>query len=57
MRVRPTTTWITREALADFTFAGLDITAGTTIYLFCESAATDAGQEFDIAASGRSPHF
>src|SRR5690242_2468687 len=36
MRVRPTTTWVTREALADFTFDGLDIKAGTTIHLFCE---------------------
>ena len=44
MRVRPTTTWVTREALADFTFDGLDIEAGTTIHLFCESAGTDPGQ-------------
>ncbi len=61
MRVRPTTTWVTREALADFTFDGLDIKAGTTIHLFCESAGTDAvqagGAEFDIAATGRPPHF
>ena len=57
MRIRPTTTWVTREALADFTFDGLDIEAGTTIHLFCESAGTDAGQEFDITASGRPPHF
>ena len=62
MRVRPTTTWVTREALADFTFDGLDIEAGTTIHLFCESAGTDAAQagqaaEFDITATGRPPHF
>jgi cytochrome P450 len=61
MRVRPTTTWVTREALADFTFDGLDIKAGTTIHLFCESAGTDAAQaggvEFDISAAGRAPHF
>ena len=61
MRVRPTTTWVTREALVDFTFDGLDITAGTTIHLFCESAGTDAaragGAEFDITAAGRPPHF
>src|SRR5207244_3396384 len=43
MRVRPTTTWVTREALADFTFDGLDIRAGTTIHLLCESAGTDTG--------------
>jgi cytochrome P450 len=61
MRVRPTTTWVTREALADFTFDGLDIEAGTTIHLFCESAGTDGAQadggEFDITATGRPPHF
>ena len=61
MRVRPTTTWVTREALADFTFDDLDIKAGTTIHLFCESAGTDTAQagsgEFDITATGRPPHF
>jgi cytochrome P450 len=59
MRVRPTTTWVTREALADFTFDGLDIMAGTTIHLFCESAGTELadGAEFDITAAGRPPHF
>jgi cytochrome P450 len=57
MRVRPTTTWVTREALADFTFDGLDIKAGTTIHLFCESAGTDAAPEFNITAAGRAPHF
>jgi cytochrome P450 len=61
MRVRPTTTWVTREALADFTFDGLDIEAGTTIHLFCASAGTDGGPagggEFDITATGRPPHF
>ncbi|MGH3172391.1 MAG: cytochrome P450, partial [Streptosporangiaceae bacterium] len=61
MRVRPTTTWVTREALADFTFDGLDIKAGTTIHLFCASAGTDVAQagsgEFDLTATGRPPHF
>ena len=61
MRVRPTTTWVTREALADFTFDGLDIAAGTTVHLFCASAGTDGGQggggEFDITVTGRPPHF
>ena len=61
MRVRPTTTWVTREALADFTFDGLDVKAGTTIHLFCESAGTDTAQagsgEFDITAPARPPHF
>jgi cytochrome P450 len=68
MRIRPTTTWVTREATADFTFDGLAIGAGTTIHLFCESAGTDptdaddAGSgatvaEFDITAGERRPHF
>jgi cytochrome P450 len=61
MRVSPTTTWVTREAVADFTFDGLAIEAGTTIHLLCEPAGTDprAGQDlaFDITAPGRPPHL
>jgi cytochrome P450 len=68
MRIRPTTTWVTREATADFTFDGLAIRAGTTIHLFCESAGTDPGDAgdagsgaamagLDITAGERRPHF
>ena len=61
MRVNPTTTWVTREAIADFTFGGLAIKAGTTIHLLCASAGTDpaASQDigFDITAAGRPPHL
>jgi cytochrome P450 len=61
MRVNPTTTWVTREALADFTFDGLEIKAGTTLHLFCGSAGTDprAGHDaaIDITAKNRPPHF
>lgn len=61
MRVSPTTTWVTREAIEDFTFDGLAIEAGTTIHLLCESAGTDrfAGQDigFDITAQGRPAHL
>jgi cytochrome P450 len=60
MRVSPTTTWVTREAIAGFTFDGLDIAAGETIHLFCESAGTDpraGGGDFDITAAGRPAHF
>jgi cytochrome P450 len=57
MRIRPTTTWVTREAVADFTFDGLAIEAGTTIHLFCESAGTDlrdaAGTGPDAAGAGQ----
>jgi cytochrome P450 len=61
MRVSPTTTWVTREAVTDFTFDGLDVKSGTTIHLFCEAAGTDprafGDAEFDITATGRPPHF
>lgn len=61
MRVNPTTTWVTREAIGDFTFDGLTIRAGTTIHLLCESAGTDplTGNDvgFDITASARPPHL
>lgn len=61
MRLSPTTTWVSREAVADFTFEGLAITAGTTIHLLCESAGTDPRAaedvEFDITAPGRPPHL
>ena len=60
MRVNPTVTWVSREALEDFTFDGLDIAAGTTVHLFSQSAGTDprafeAGS-FDITADRR-PHY
>src|SRR5215469_6101790 len=61
MRISPTTTWVTREAVTDFTFDGLEIEAGTTIHLFCESAGTDprafGDAAFDITATARPPHF
>jgi cytochrome P450 len=61
MRVSPTTTWVTREAVTDFTFDGLAINAGTTIHLLCEPAGTDpraGGQPaLDIAAAGQPPHL
>jgi cytochrome P450 len=65
MRVNPTTTWVTREAIEDFSFEGLAIRAGTTIHLLCESAGTDPAWHretgtylgLDITASGRPPHL
>lgn len=59
MRVNPTVTWVTREALEDFTFQDLDIKAGTTLHLFSESAGTDpraVDGGFDITAQ-RPSHF
>jgi cytochrome P450 len=60
MRVRPTITWITREATQDLTFDGLDIEEGTTLHLFSESAGTEPRAvpdgRFDITAE-RPEHF
>lgn len=57
MRTRPTTTWVTREALEDFNYKGLDIEQGTTLHLFAESAGTDPSvfkPGFDIAEPRKS---
>ena len=59
MRVRPTVTWITREATENFAYRDLHIARGTTIHLFSESAGTDPRvfpPGFDITAE-RKPHF
>jgi len=41
MRLRPTITWVTREAVEDFEFQGLEIKQGTTLHLLSESAGSD----------------
>lgn len=61
MRLRPTTTWVTREALEDVEFEGLLIPQGTTVHLLSAVAGSDPlvfGEDagFDIAAE-RPPHF
>lgn len=60
MRVRPTVTWITREATETFTYNDTEIPAGTTLHLFAQSAGTDPSAfpeaGFDITAK-RNPHF
>lgn len=61
MRTRPTTTWVTRAATADFEFQGLTIKEGTTLHLWGQAAATDPAamenaETFDITAA-RKPHF
>jgi cytochrome P450 len=56
MRTRPTITWVTREALEDFTYKGLEFKQGTTIHLFTESAGTDPSAftpGFDITVDRR----
>jgi cytochrome P450 len=68
MRLRPTTTWVTREALEDIEVNGLLIKKGTTLHLFAESAGTDPraslSPAIDITAEhkrhygfGAGPHY
>jgi cytochrome P450 len=61
MRVNPTTTWITREALEDLEFQGLEIAKGTTIHLLSGAAGSDPRAfpqpEFDITVEERTRHY
>jgi cytochrome P450 len=61
MRVNPTVTWVTREAIDDVDLFGLHIPAGGIVQVLSHSAGTDPrvmGEEpaFDIAATGRPLH-
>ena len=60
MRVRPSTTWVTREAVENFEFQGLAIAKGTTMHLLTEAAGTDPAAvpdgDFDITAK-RPQHY
>ncbi|MEL7048801.1 MAG: cytochrome P450 [Pseudomonadota bacterium] len=59
MRVRPTITWVTRQAIKDFEYNGLTIKKGTTLHLLAEAAGTDEAvydADFDITAE-RKRHF
>ena len=59
MRVRPTITWVSREATADFSYGGIDIKTGTTLHLLSGVAATQPEvfePGFDITAE-RKRHF
>ncbi|MFN3612978.1 MAG: cytochrome P450 [Rubrimonas sp.] len=56
MRVRPTITWVTREAIEDFEYRGLSIRTGETLHLLSGVAATETTAEFDISAE-RPRHF
>ena len=61
MRMRPTTTWVTREAAEDCDIDGIHVPKGTTIHLFTESSGTDprvvADPDFDITKDDRPKHF
>lgn len=59
IRMRPTTTWATREATVDLTFEGLPIAKGTTVHILSHATGTDPQKHdggFDITAK-RHIHF
>ena len=59
MRVNPTVTWVTREALEDVEFQGLHIPKGGIVQMLSHSAGTDPravpDPSFDITQQ-RPPH-
>ena len=54
MRVRPTTTWVTREAMEDFTYRDLEFKRGTTIHLFSNRPEPTRGTSHLASISRRS---
>lgn len=60
MRLNPTITWFSREAIADFDYKDLSIKAGTTLQIFNIPVGSDPSKyqpiDMDITTS-RAPHF
>jgi len=61
MRVNPTVTWVTREALQDVDLFGLPVAAGEIVQVLSHASGTDpramgADPGFDITATDRPPH-
>ncbi len=60
IRARPTTTWVTREAVEDFEFGGETIPRGTVLHLLVHASARDPAicedSGFDITVR-RKKHF
>ena len=60
VRFNPTINWVTRLAVEDFTFEGVDIAKGTVVHVLAYATGTDplavGPATFDIAAK-RAPHF
>lgn len=60
MRIAPTVTWVTREALEDFEFQGVAVAKGTTVHLLSGLAGTDdtGGVDVSFSITGeRRAHF
>ncbi|MGV6847437.1 MAG: cytochrome P450 [Marinibacterium sp.] len=60
IRLRPTTTWATREALQEVSLDGVRFLPGDIVHVFVHASATDPATgydgRFDIRAR-RKPHF
>ena len=61
MRVNPTVTWVTREAIEDVDLFGLPIPAGGIVQVLSHSSGTDPrvmgdDPKFDITETDRPPH-
>ncbi len=60
MRVNPTVTWVTREAIEDVDLNGLQVPAGGIVQVLSHAAGTDPRAvpqpAFDITATDRAPH-
>jgi len=60
IRARPTTTWVTREAVEGFEFGGVEIAQGTTLHMLVHASSRDPAicdvPEFDITRR-RKKHF
>ena len=60
MRVNPTVTWVTREAIEDVDLHGLHVPAGGIVQVLSHAAGTDPravpDPAFDITATDRAPH-
>jgi len=60
IRARPTTTWVTREAVEGFGFGGVAIEKGTTLHLLVHASSRDPAicdaPNFDITVR-RKKHF
>ncbi len=61
LRVNPTVTWVTREALEDVEIGGLTLREGDIIQMLSHAAGTDPRAmphpDFDITSTGNPPHF
>ena len=61
LRIAPTTSWITREAVETFEFQDVQISRGTTVHLFATASGSDPrtypdGDHVDVTDTDRTPH-